>query len=542
MRPRGLTEATLVVLAATALTVVFTFPVAFRIDHVGRVNTDDGRWSIWVVSWVAHALTTKPLDVYQANIFYPHPYALAFSEANLGAGALGAPVWVVTGNPYTTHNVVFLLSFILAFVGAYYLARYLTGSRHAAMVAAIMFAFCPYIFARTAHVQLLFTGGLPFCLLAFHRLVDAPSVRRAISLGVLLWATALACAYYGIFAALMIGLGTVIFAISRQLWRSYDYWIGIGLAAFVSIALTVPFFMPYIYVRQQTGFARSVADAQEYAVDFGAWVASAAWAHRWWLSAVGQYNEVLFPGILATTFGLAGAVILFRRMKDVALLYILIGVLAFWAAFGPNAGLYWLFYETIPIFSFLRAPGRFGVLTTLALTVLASFAVAHLVARMRRPVAATIAIAAIACAELATMPLTLFRDAESPSPVYSQLAALPPGPVVELPYWYRRSDYPRHAYYMLNSTTHWKPLVNGYSDHIPADFRATAVALSSFPTRASFKILSNAGTRYVVFHTHMYDSRLRARLLERLNAYSAYLRPIAQEGTVWLYEIVAFPN
>ena len=542
MRPRGLTEATLVVLAATALTIVFTYPVAFKIDRVGRVNTDDGRWSIWVVSWVAHALTTRPLAVYHANIFYPHSNALAFSEANLGAGALGVPVWAITKNPHTTHNVVFLVSFVLAFTGAYYLTRYLTSSRHAAMVSAILFALCPYIFARTAHVQLLFTGGLPFCLLAFHRLVDAPSVSRAVSLGLLLWATALACAYYGIFAALTIGLGTAIFAISRGLWRSRNYWLGIGLAAFTSIGLTVPFFMPYIYVRQEMGFARSVADAQQYSVNLAAWVASSAWAHRWWLPALGDYNEVLFPGVLATTLGIAGAVIAFRRITDVAALYVVTAVLSFWTAFGPEAGLYRVLYETIPIFSFLRAPGRFGVMTTLVLTVLAGFAVAHLLARLRRPVAGAIAIAAVACAELATMPLTQFRDAESPSPIYARLAALPWGPVVEFPFWYQRSDYPRHAYYMLNSTSHWRPLVNGYSDHIPADFRASAVPLSSFPTRESFLILGKAGARYVIFHTDMYDSRLRARLLERLQTYSAYLRPLGQEGPVWLYEIVGWPN
>ena len=51
------------------------------------------------MSWVAHALTTNPLGVFDANIFYPHRHTLAFSEANLGAGALGAPVWALTQEP-----------------------------------------------------------------------------------------------------------------------------------------------------------------------------------------------------------------------------------------------------------------------------------------------------------------------------------------------------------------------------------------------------------------------------------------------------------
>jgi len=544
MRPRGLIEATLVALAATALTIAATYPVAFHITSIGRVNTDDGRWSIWVVSWVAHKLTTDPLNIFHANIFYPHRYTLAFSEANIGAGVLAVPVWVATHNPYTTHNIIFLASFVIAFAGAYYLTRYLAGNRLAAFVAGVMFAFCPYIFARTAHVQLLFTGWLPFCMLAFHRLADEPSVRRSVTLGVLLWVTALSCAYYGIFAGLMVALGTIVFAITRGLWRSANYWIAIGLAAFISVGLTLPFFLPYLYVQQEMGFVRTLRDARPFSADLGAWVASAAWAHRWWLPALGRYSEILFPGVLATTLGIAGVVWLSRRppTREIAILYGLIAAFAFWASLGPDAGLYSLFYSTIPIFSFLRAPGRMGIMVTLALTVLASYVVAQLLNRVRNPALAGGALVAVVAGELATMPLTQFREAEQLSPVYRVLATLPHGPVVEFPYWYERSDFPRHAYYMLNSTAHWKPLINGYSDHIPQDFRRTVIPLSSFPSRESFFILARAGARYVVFHLDMYNATLRERLFQRLDNYSPYLRPLAKEGHVWLYEIVAWPN
>ena len=111
MRSRGVAEATVLVLAAFALTVVLTYPLIFKLDRLGRVNTDDGRWSIWVVSWVAHALTTDPLHLFRANIFYPHTNALAFSEGNIVAGAIGVPVWALTKNPYTTHNFIFLFAF-----------------------------------------------------------------------------------------------------------------------------------------------------------------------------------------------------------------------------------------------------------------------------------------------------------------------------------------------------------------------------------------------------------------------------------------------
>ena len=557
MRSRGAVEALLVVVAATALTIaltsVLTYPLAFKIDRIGRINTDDGRWSIWVVSWVAHALTTDPLRVYHANIFHPHRNTLAFSEANLGAGVLGAPVWAATKNPYTTHNVVFLTTFVISFCGAYYLTRYLTHSRHAAAVAALMFAFCPFMFARTAHIQLLFIGCLPFCMLAFHRLVDHPTVSRSVTLGVVLWATALSCAYYGIFAGLMVGLGTIVYAIGRSLWRSREYWTGIALAAFTSIGLTLPFFLPYLIV-QDEGFVRTLDDARQYSANLGAWGASSAWAHRWWLPALGRYNEVLFPGILAVTLGAFGiAVVLTQRRRspdaprtvlpaDTGVLYALIAVFAFWSSFGPDAGLYRAFYETIPIFTFLRAPGRIGILVTLSLVVFAAGAIAHLTTRRRQPILVTALLCVLVAAELLTAPLVQFREVERLPPVYRVLATLPRGAVAEFPYWYLRQDFPRHAQYMLNSTAHWQPLVNGYSDHIPAEFRASVLQLSSFPTRESFGILARARARYVVFHLDMYDPRSRERLLERIQTYARYLRPLSQQGSVWLYEIVDSPQ
>src|SRR5215208_5550492 len=92
MRFRGSVEATAVVLGALILAGVFTLPYVLHFNDAGRLDTNDGRWSIWVVSWVAHALTTDPRQLFNANIFYPHTNALAFPEGNIVEGVIGAPI------------------------------------------------------------------------------------------------------------------------------------------------------------------------------------------------------------------------------------------------------------------------------------------------------------------------------------------------------------------------------------------------------------------------------------------------------------------
>ncbi len=396
MRQRGLAEAAAVVAGALLLTAALTYPLVARIDRVGRVNTADGHYAMWNVAWVADSLIVDPSRLFDANIFYPARRALAFSEANIGAGVIAVPAWGFSGNPFLAHNSVVLFAFTMGVAGAYYLTRYLTASREAAAVAGLLFAFCPFVFARTAHIQLMMTFGLPFSMLAFHRLVDRLTPGRAATLGVVLWAQALSCAYYGIFAALMVGLGTLVFAVTRGLWRSPRYWSHIALAAVVSIALTAPFFLPYVQV-QEDGFSRTLDDARQYSANAGAWLASSSWAHRWWLRYIDGFSEVLFPGILATALGVWGAAAVLRPRRepeanaapgltrDVAGYYLAVALIAFWASFGPDAGLYRVLYDTVPVFAFLRAPARIGIVVTLALVVLGSGVLAPWLRRQTRP-------------------------------------------------------------------------------------------------------------------------------------------------------------
>src|SRR5947207_4828436 len=254
----GFREACAVVIVGAILTAVFTYPIAFKLGRVGRVDNGDGQWSIWNVAWVAHALAVDPLHVFDANIFYPHRRTLAYSENNLGAGALAAPVYLATRNAYAAHNSAVLLSFILTATGMYYLVRYLTHDRRAAAMSAIWFTFCPFIFARTAHIQLLMTAGLPFVMLAFHRMADRPTPGRGAALGVAMAAQALSCGYYGIFVILMVGFAIVVIASTRRLWTDTRYWIAIGVAAVVSTGLVVPAYVPYIAMRRDTGFHRVI--------------------------------------------------------------------------------------------------------------------------------------------------------------------------------------------------------------------------------------------------------------------------------------------
>jgi hypothetical protein len=539
----GFIELLCVAGAAAALTVALTYPFAFNLGHVGRVDNGDGQFSIWNVAWVARTLVADPRHVFDANIFYPHSGTLAYSEANLAAGALAIPTYWATGNPYAAHNSVVLMAFLLTAVGMYYLVRHLTRDRRGAVVSAICFAFCPFVFSHQPHIQLLMTAGLPFTMLAFHRLVERPSAGRGAVLGVTMTATALGCGYYGVFAILMVGCGVLAVATMRGLWTSRPLWTALVVAGMTAVVLVTPAFMPYLDLRRHDGFGRSLDEALRYSANWSAYLASAAYAHGWMLKYLPPWSDVVFPGFTATILGVTGAWIARRfRRGEVVVLYGGLALLAFWASFGPTAYLYSVLYKTLPMFAWLRAPARFGVLVDFALSVLAGAAVSTLLSGLRDRRRASIAaagIAAFAAVEL----IVPFRMPDVPpvENVYRVLAAAPRGAVIEMPFFYPEVGLFQHSKYMVASTAHWMPLVNGYSDFIPPDFMEHVLTLAPFPSRDSFKLLEPNRVRYAVFHMYGYNTQNRNEVLARLKQFEPYMRPLYMDEGTRLYEIVGFP-
>jgi hypothetical protein len=541
-----------VLVAAVALAIYFTWPLALRPASLGRIDSGDGQFSMWNVGWVAHALTTGTRDVFDANIFHPHRGTLAFSEANLGAGVIAIPAYLITGSAVAAHNSAVLIAFTLSIVGTYVLVRRLTGNREGALIAGILFTFCPYVFAHTAHIQLLMTFGLPWVMLAMHHLVDAPSARAAARLGIALAAQGLFCAYYGMLAGLMVGVGILFYTWSRDRWRQPAWWGLALLATAVSIVCIAPLFAPYLRLQRETGFGRALAEAGTYSADWRAYFASSAWLHLWMLKPLRHWTEVLFPGYCAIGLAAAGITAVYRQraalptesplvaLRETTLFYVVLTLFVLWLSFGPSAGLYAGLYHVLPVFSLLRAPSRFGLGVMLGLAVLAGIGVTallHRFARRRRLVGIALAVAALMDLSISAP----YRIILPPAPAYTVLSSRPAGPIVEMPFHYRPIDFHLHARYMFNSTYHWRPLVNGYSDHIPEDFAKIAVPIASFPNPEGFLIFRERRVRYVLFHPEGYTYGNRLALTKRLTEYAEYLRPHVTEGDVWLYEIVRWP-
>ncbi len=517
-----------------------TYPTITLLRTAGRLDSGDGRFSIWNVAWVAHSLVDNPRELFNANIFFPHPHTLTYSEMNLVAGVFAAPMYALTHNPLAAHNTSVLIALLFSFFAMWALVRRLTGSPRASVVAAVAYTFSPYTSSHTAEIQLLMLFGFPLVMLAFHNLQQRPSVGAGAWLGGALAVTALACGYYGVFSAGLVVISSLWFA-SRRV----EYWVALGVGVVVAVLLVLPVLGPYLHYRSLDGVARIVRidDLRLFSANWRSYLASSTDLGILWtvpLSRTGPLQEVLFPGISVVLF--TGVALWIARRDNQArwlvLGYCLMAALAVWGSFGPSGGLYVLVAKILPGgMSFLRAPSRLGAVVVFTLSVVTGVAYAR-VGGDRKWFAAV--VLAFLIFEL-RVAWPLQRVTTLPR-AYYMLALLPRGGVVEFPFPYKSTDFHNHTRAMMRSMWNWQPLVNGYSDHIPDDFYQIALPINRFPDPESFAIMKTHDVRYVLVRVNDYAGTYRDPLLARFLPYDKNLRLLTDDGDVRLYEIVKWPG
>ena len=527
------------------LVTVLTNPLVPKLTSAGRFDNGDGRFSIWNVAWVSHALLTDPAHLFDANIFYPHTGTLAYSELNLVAGVLGTPAYAITRNPMAAHNSAAAIALWLSFMCMWALVRRLTGSPLGGLVAAAAYTFCPYLLSHTSHIQLLMAFVIPLNFLALHRLLDVPSWWRGVQLGLAVAVSGLACGYYGIYGGIALGIGGLWFSQKRA-----AYWRAVGLAAIVTLITIAPIMVAFDHARGAVGGGPkyTAAEMATYSAEPADYLVSSAKAHELWQPVKFSGRDPLFPGVIVLMLAVSALVITARGLRQTVtswtvIGYSLIGVFAAIASLGPKGLVYTVLFHTVPTIQLLRAPSRFGLVVMFALAVLAGIAVSNI--RQRRWMAiallAGVAIESGAQTDRWGWPSWPLQQYGTVPRAFTVLAGLPQGGTVEFPFPYKSSDVHNHSEAMLNSTFHWQPMVNGYSDIVPEDFYKIMLPINDFPDAESFKLMQQYRVRYVLWRMPTYNAESRAVLEARFPPFMKYLKPIVTDGDVWLYEITSYP-
>lgn len=498
-----------------ALTMLMAAPWSLHPAVRVLVDGPDTHLYIWTLAWDAHAFITNPFGIFDANIYYPLPNTLAYSENLIGSAVVAAPVIWLTGDAVLAMNLVALSATCLSGLGAYLLARKLGIGAQGAVLAGIVFAFAPARFFRMSQIHLVAMQWIPFSLAYLHSYFDtkrARDLRLAIGFAVL----QVLCGGHGAVFLAVAGLAVVgsRLALGEPLAlvnRARDVGIT-GAVLLVPVALMV---WPYRRVQKEMGLRRTL---ENWTVTPSSYLASPSHVHQWVLSLFSdvkfheQASAYLFPGILPVL--LAAAALLVPRdrslpQRHVALYALLAVVSVLLFIDGPPA--LWPWVYSWPGMNFIRAPSRFMILTTLCLAVLAAAGFERIAVRWTPPTRRAAALIAVLLllVEFSAYPFK-GTDYAVPSPALDRWLASQPAPfvVAEVPLPDPRNSGRFERFQtmtMLHSMAHWQKTVHGYSG-IRAPFHDQLyLEMRRFPDEGSVARLREIGVTYVVVHRDLME-------------------------------------
>jgi hypothetical protein len=518
-----------------ALAILHTWPLAANPAHLSRNDNADTELNTWAIAWVAHQLPRDPVHLFDANIFYPERHTLGYSEAMIVQGVLAMPVIAAGGSPVLAYNLVLLAGFTLTGWAFWLLARQWTGCTGAAYVCGALAAFNSHVLVRLPHLQTQHVEFIALVLFALDRVLVSARARDAGWLAVGYALQGLTSVYVLVFTTWLL-----IFA-SASRARA---WLGRGrrrtagmlaLAGGAAAVLLAPYVAAYLEVNRLQGFERSVDDARAFAGSWRDYLATGSRLYyEWWSRPfVDQAKSDLFPGITALL--LAIAAFAWPENRASARFRMCVGAAAGCAAvaFAPYLPFFPVLYRVVPLFHAVRVEAHIGQIVLLLVAVVAAFGMAGLLRRIPSRgarLALTAAALVLVTAEALRAPLDYTPFGVIPH-VYDRLASEPDAVVAELPMWPPRSFF-GNAAYMLASTRHWRPMLNGYSGFRPPSYDAVFAHLSGFPDLESLAALRGRGVTDVIVHRAMLEPD-RAASLDRIGS----LQLLAEEGDIAIYRL-----
>ena len=520
-----------------ALAVLHTWPLASDPDRLSRHNDDE--WlNAWAVSWIARQIVRDPLNLFEANMFYPTEDAYTHTEPLIVPGLMGAPLRWFGASAILTYNLLLLAGLTLTGLAMYWLIVAWTGDPWAGVLAGAVLAFSTAMLTRLPQLQALHLYTLPLAVLSFDRLVRRCRTSDAFRLGLCVLGAALTSGYLVVLVT--VALGGALVARAPELWSRQGAGGLLRLAAAALVTLTVLLLLLSPYLAAQ-GSRPLSPDAANIGTALLSYLSTAARLHyELWSHALFQQRGALFPGVIAIL--LAGTALVARRSVPCGIRRMLVAVALVGGvlSLGPLTPVYEWAYFLIPPVQSLRVPSRFGILVVFAVAALAGIGLAALRARCRRTIVAVGALAAITV-ECLHAPIP-YRPVEYDAPIHRALRAFGLGAILELPLYSGGGGSHQNAWYLLASTKHWRPMVAGYGNIRPAGYDDLARVLSTFPSASAVSRLRSLGVTYVVVHTSRHPQRreMERRMAETHGRLGVTV--VAEAGVDRLYRVHPGPG
>jgi hypothetical protein len=479
---------------------------------IGTMADADLYLNIWILSWIAHAALNAPGALLHGNIFHPATLTIAGSENMLAHLPLTAPVLAVTGSALALLKAYVLETFVLSGIAMYLYVWHHTRSPVAALVAGAAYTFTPFRVRTIPQPQYLGIQFLPLALLSIDLWLERRRIGWLAALAGAIALQALACVYLGFFAIVL----APVYAAVRSLRfppRRLAALVGAALAIAAGACALAP--LAYAYLQ-----ARDAGMIPEWQVE---WIRHFSWRPVDYLTMgfverAGAVTLLLVGLDLVSRAGRRRRETSVRSESPVPALWSMAAAGIVLSA-GPTLALpagfelplpYRLLHAIVPGFSSIRVPLRFSLAVAGAMAALAGLAVARATRSLDPPVRWAIGVALVLACVLSAAPrpsavMPALLDDNLPE-AYRWLGAQEKrGPLLEIPGTTVGDGDPignmRSGRYMVASTAHWLPLVNGYTAYPPPASGLLAAMIRDLPNATALQALVDAThVRWLLVH------------------------------------------
>ncbi|HEV7502214.1 MAG TPA: hypothetical protein VGQ33_19500, partial [Vicinamibacteria bacterium] len=505
---------------ATALYVVLAV-ASFYPQSVHPSDTiayvGDSLESVYIVAWNVHQFFRAPAHLFDANVLYPHPRALAFTDHRLLPSLAVAPVVWATGNPVLATNVAIALVSLLAALGGRRLAAVLGLPPVAAWASGALYAFHTYQINEAPRLNIIAHGFIAFALAELVLYLTTGERRYALRTAAFMLLQGLSSNYHLLYGALVLGLVVLGATVLRpRLVAPRLPWL--AAASLGAALLFAPMALPYVHAAREQGYTReldpgiglehyvSTSPSNLFYGPLGtevrlqqrgphfigflslglALLAIARWATR--------RGRDSGPGAVAPSVWVPAAAAL-------ALLLVLLSLgpdITVWGhRVGP--GPYRILYDWVPGFQLVRIPERLGLLAMLFIALLAGRGVSLLEAAGARTGAILLAVL-IPFEHIGPLPVSERVPVGRQVPAAVRwLAEHPVHALAEVPI-HGEGLVREETEEMYFSAYHFHPLIHGYTAYPPLLSQVLRRVAAQFPADVALQAFARLGIDTVVVH------------------------------------------
>ncbi len=203
---------------------------------------------IWIMSQnVLKIQHLNFINYFDSNTFFPHKYALLFSDLLIPQAIISLPFFIISNNLILIFNLAFILTFILNYISSYFFWRILFKNYLVAFFGSLFIVFSPFFHITLDHFQMLSYWPFFFSLFFLIRYEENKNIKNVLLCSLFLAIQFLASVYLAVFLIFSIEIYLLLNLMTTK--RIKDF-LKINLIVFITFfAIDGVFIKGYIDVK-----------------------------------------------------------------------------------------------------------------------------------------------------------------------------------------------------------------------------------------------------------------------------------------------------